>query len=352
MLATRKLRNRQIQLVSYPNGMIREDNIAVVDAPLRDLKDGEVLLAVRYISIDPALRIYIDPNSFIGSSDNLDFVLIKVGDVIRAWVVGEVIASNSAAFPVGSFARDIHGGAGVQEYCIVDHSGLTRADPAKAPLQAYLSVLGMTGLTAYGAMAEVGRPKPGETVVVSAAAGAVGGIAGQIAKLLGCRVIGIAGGQEKCAYVQHKLGFHACIDHQKGGLSTALDQHCPDGIDVYFDNVGGTVLDACLAKLAVHARVIGCGAISAYGGETVPLYNYLNLLARQARWQTFSYHEMAENAGRCSQATENLAAWISSGTIRHDEHIFVGLGNFVPALRAIYDGRTVGKTVLSVPHLS
>lgn len=342
------LRNRQCRLAAYPEGMIDDGNVSFVDAPLPTPGPDEVLLAIRYISVDPALRLYMDPDSFLGRNPKRRSLMMRAGDVMRAWVAGEVVASNSPAFPVGSFARDLMGVGGVQAYAALPAAGLVAVDPGRAPLSAYLGVLGMPGITAYAGVVDVGQARAGETMVVSGAAGAVGGIAGQVGKALGCRVIGIAGGPEKCAWVVDELGFDACIDYRVGDLDGALARHCPEGIHIYFDNVGGAVLDACLNHLAMQARIVGCGFISGYNEEIAPLRNYMELLSHQARWECFSYFNLAREPERCAHMVDVLAGWLASGAIRQEEQVFPGLEGFVPAMRDIYAGRNRGKVLLRV----
>jgi len=342
------LRNRQCRLAAYPQGTIRSEDVAFVDSPVPALGTDEVLLAVHYISVDPALRLYMDPESFLGRNPKRRSLMMQVGDVMRAWVVGEVIASNSPDFPPGSFARDIMGVGGVQAYTILPGSALVAVDSERAPLTAYLGVLGMPGLTAYAGVVDVGQARAGEVMVVSGAAGAVGGIAGQVAKAEGCRVIGIAGGPDKCAYVERELGFDSCIDHKAGDLDGVLGRLCPEGIDIYFDNVGGALLDACLDHLAMQARIVGCGFISGYSEEIAPLRNYMNLLSHQARWECFSYFNLVREPERCARAIEILTQWLTSGAVRHHEQVFAGLESFVPAMREIYSGRNKGKVMLSL----
>lgn len=346
--AETSLRNRQCRLAAYPQGMIGDGDVTFVDAPMPTPGADEVLLAIRYISVDPALRLYMDPDSFLGRNPKRRSLMMQVGDVMRAWVVGEVVASNSPDFPPGSFARDLMGVGGVQAYAALPASGLVAVDPARAPLSAYLGVLGMPGLTACAGVVDIGQARAGETMVVSGAAGAVGGLAGQIGKALGCRVVGIAGGPDKCAWVEQGLGFDACIDRKAGDLDGALARHCPEGMDIYFDNVGGPVLDACLDHLAMQARIVGCGFISGYSEEIAPLRNYMNLLSHQARWECFSYFNLAREPERCAHMVDLLAGWLRTGALRQDEQIFSGLESFVPAMQDIYAGRNRGKVLLSV----
>jgi hypothetical protein len=325
--------------------MIVDDNIAVKEASVTDLKQEELLIAVKFISVDPAHRIYLDPSCFVGDNADLD-VLVKIGDVVRAWVVGEVIASRSDRFPVGSFARDISGRGGVQEYCVLSDQDAELADPAIAPLQAHLGALGMPGITAYAGMVDIGQARPGKTVVVSGAAGAVGSVAGQLAKILGARVVGIAGGQEKCDFVVRELGFDACINYKEGSLPEAIQEHCSHSIDVYFDNVGGAMLDACLGKLAMNAQVVGCGAISGYNDKIEPLRNYMNFMSHAASWTCFHYHQVVTDRLRSGKIQQRLNQWVQSGALKHHEYVLEGLEGFVPALKQIYQGLNIGKTVL------
>ena len=348
MTVLTQFRNRYVCLAEYPEGMVESDIFDIGEAPVRELEDGEVVIAVRYTTVDPAMRIYMDPGSIIGGNENLESTFIRKGDIIRAWIAGEVVASRSARFPVGSFARDIVGNGGVQDYSVLHEDEIVPVDLAQGPLRSHVNVLGMPGLTAYRGIVDVARPKSGETVVVSAAAGGVGSIAGQIAKALGCRVIGIAGGAAKCRHVVESFGFDSCIDYKAGDLGAALDEHCPNRIDVYFDNVGGPILDACISRIASRGRVIGCGAIATYNGEIEPLRYYTTLLARQGRWECFSYYDFAADREGIKRATDQLAAWIKSSAIRQQEHVFKGIESFGTAIHAMYVGNTIGKVILEI----
>ena len=232
--------NHQVRLAARPVGMPKRSDFKFTEEPVRDLKPGEVLVKIQYISLDPAMRGWMNEGrSYVPP--------IGIGEVMRAGAAGRVIASKNDRFAVGDA---VTGGLGVQEYAISDGTGLIKVDTKVAPLPVYFGTLGMPGMTAYFGLLDVGQPKAGETVVVSAAAGAVGSVVGQIAKIKGCRAIGIAGGKEKCRYVVEELGFDAAVDYKHEPWSETLRKHCPKGIDVYFDNVGGEILDAALALLA------------------------------------------------------------------------------------------------------
>ncbi len=329
--------NRQYRLAARPVGRPRREDWTFDEAPVRDIGDGEVLVKVRYISLDPAMRGWMnDRKSYIAP--------VAIGEVMRAGGVGQVVASRHPKFAQGDH---VVGMFGVQQYAIGNGKGMHRVDPSLAPLPAYLGVLGMTGMTAYFGLLDIGKPTQGDTVVVSGAAGAVGSAVGQIAKIKGCRVVGIAGGPAKCEYVTREIGFDACIDYKSQDVGRALGAHCPDGIDVYFDNVGGAILDAALARLALHARVVICGAISQYNA-TAPIAgpsNYLSLLANRASMTgmiVFDY------AARYGEAARDLAAWRAAGTLKAREDIVSGLDNFPEALLMLFSGENTGKLVLEV----
>jgi NADPH-dependent curcumin reductase CurA len=246
--------NHQFRLAARPVGLPKPSDWEYTEEPVAEPGDGEVLVKVLYLSLDPAMRGWMsDARSYIAP--------VGIGETMRAGGAGEVLASNHPDLAPGDLVTGL---LGVQEYAVVHGKAVTKLDVSPAQLPLYLGTLGMPGLTAYFGLLDIGRPAEGETVVVSGAAGAVGGVVGQIAKLKGCRVVGIAGGAEKCRYVVEDLGFDAAIDYKAGDVAAALREHAPKGIDIYFDNVGGEILDHALAGLARHARVIICGAISQY----------------------------------------------------------------------------------------
>ena len=329
--------NHQYRLAARPAGLPKADDWKFTEEPVADPKDGEVLVKVLYISLDPAMRGWMnDAKSYIAP--------VGIGEVMRAGAVGRVVASRHPGFAVGNC---VVGGLGVQEYAVIDGKGLTRVDPRLAPLPVYLSTLGMPGMTAYFGLLDVGKPQAGNTVVVSGAAGAVGTVVGQIAKIKGCRVVGIAGGQDKCAYLRDGLGFDAAIDYKSEDVKKALAQHCPKGIDVYFDNVGGDILDAALTRLARHARIVICGAISQYN-NTTPVKgpaNYLSLLVNRASMTGMVVFDYAD---RYAEAAREMAGWMAAGTLKSREDIVTGLAGFPDALLMLFRGENTGKLVLKV----
>jgi NADPH-dependent curcumin reductase CurA len=269
---------------------------------------------------------------------------VGLGEVMRAGTVGEVIASNNAKFAVGD---QVLGMMGVQEYALSDGKGVTKVDANIAPLPVYLGTLGMPGMTAYFGLLEVAQAKEGDTVVVSGAAGAVGQVVGQIARIKGCRVVGIAGGADKCRYVVDELGFDACIDYKNDDLKTGLKQHCPKGVDVYFDNVGGDILDTVLTRLAMHARIAICGAISQYNATSAVKgpSNYLSLLVNRARMQGFVVFDYAD---RYMEAATQMAGWMAQGKLKTREDIVEGIETFPETLLKLFHGENTGKLVLKV----
>ncbi|HQT38775.1 MAG TPA: NADP-dependent oxidoreductase [Acidocella sp.] len=332
-----QVENRQFRLAARPVGLPKASDWNYVKEPARQPEDGEVLVAVEYLSLDPAMRGWMNEGkSYIAP--------VKLGDVMRAGGVGKVLESKAAGFTAGDF---VSGSLGVQAYATCKARDLIKIDPRLAPLPVYLNVLGMTGMTAYFGLLEVGEPKEGETVVVSGAAGAVGATVGQIAKIKGCRVVGIAGGAEKCAFLNNELGFDAAIDYKAGDIRKALKEACPNGIDVYFDNVGGEILDACLALINLRARIVICGAISQYN-NTTPIKgpsNYLSLLVNRARMQGMVVFDYADRYGL---AAREMAGWMAAGKLKGKEDIVEGLESFPETLLKLFSGENFGKLVLKV----
>jgi len=330
------LENRQFRLAARPAGMVKRSDFEFVTVPAGEPGPGEVLVRVLYLSLDPAMRGWMNAGrSYIAP--------VGLGDVMRAGGIGRVVASQDP----GVAAGDIVGGmTGVQDYAILKAREVTKADPRLAPLPRYLGALGMPGLTAYFGLLDIGRPKEGETVVVSAASGAVGAVAVQIAKIKGCRVVGIAGGPDKCRYVAEELGCDAAIDYKKEDVREALARHCPKGIDIYFDNVGGEILDIVLSLLARRARVIICGAISQYNQAAFQgPRNYLSLLVNHALMEGFVVFDYLP---RYPEGRQALAEWASSGRLRAREHIVDGLETFPETLQMLFRGENFGKLVIRV----
>jgi len=329
--------NHQFRLAARPVGLPKRDDWTYTDEPAPEPGDGELLIKVLYISLDPAMRGWMNEGkSYIPP--------VGIGEVMRAGAVGRVAASRHPGFAVGAY---VVGGFGVQEYALSNGKGLTTVDPAVAPLPVYLGALGMPGMTAYFGLLDVDRPRAGQTVVVSGAAGAVGSVVGQIAKIKGCRVVGIAGGAEKCRYLVEELGFDAAIDYKAEDVKRALREQCPRGIDVYFDNVGGDILDAALAQLARGARVVICGAISQYN-NTTPVKgpaNYMSLLVNRASMTGMLVSDYADRYG---EAAREMACWMAEGKLKAREDIVAGLDTFPDALLKLFSGENNGKLVLKV----
>src|SRR4051812_5620133 len=305
--------NHQFRLATRPTGMPDRTNWDLTEEPVPEPKTGEVVVKVLYISLDPAMRGWMnDARSYVPP--------VGLGEVMRAGAVGVVQASNVDRFAVGDF---VSGTFGVQDYAVSDGAGVVRVDPDRAALPTYLGLLGMPGLTAYFGLFDVGALQEGDTVIVSGAAGAVGTVVGQLAKIRNCRVIGIAGGPEKCRWLTEQLGFDAAIDYKAEDVRKAIKAHAPDGINVYFDNVGGDILEAALARLAMHARIVICGAVSQYnsaGGMRGPV-NYMNLLVFRARMEGFVVFDYAK---RYAEGVAQMATWMGEGKLQAHEDVASG----------------------------
>ena len=330
--------NRQVRLAARPSGLPKPSDWELTEEPVPTPGPGQLVTAVSHISLDPAMRgwmnagaSYIDP--------------VEIGDVMRAAAVGRVLASEHPEFEPGDH---VYGNFGVQEYALSDGKGLLAIDPSLAPPPTYLGTLGLSGLTAYFGLLDVGRLKEGDTVVVSGAAGAVGSAAGQIAKIKGARVIGIAGGEAKCRWLTDELGFDAAIDYKAQDVRRALRESAPAGVDIYFDNVGGDILDAVLTRLARGARIVICGAVSQYNatdGVRGP-DNYLALLVARASMigmVVFDY------APRYREAAAEIAVWLADGRmISREDVLDGGVHTFPEALLKLFAGENIGKLVLQV----
>ncbi|MCV7282477.1 NADP-dependent oxidoreductase [Mycolicibacterium flavescens] len=335
------LMNRQIVLRRRPVGLVAPEDTELISAPAPEPADGEALVRTTYIGIDAAARTWLnDQPGYLPP--------VQLGEVIRAAGIGEVVASRCDAYAVGDVVTTL---TGFQEYVISRDDIFTTPVPGPDVDQlAVMSVYGPTGATAYFGMMGIGKPQAGETVVVSAAAGATGSVAGQIAKIAGARVVGIAGGPRKCRAVVDDFGFDACIDYRGDDLAAALKQHCPKGVDVYFDNVGGPILDAVLGWLAHKARVVLCGVISSYlTGEHPGPANYVNLLSKTALMQGFN---ALDEWGRFDEAFGPLRQWAQEGRLVHRQTIFEGIESCVDAMNGLFTGANIGKMLVKVSEPS
>ena len=329
--------NRQLCLVSRPTGLPQPSNWSASSEPIPLPGRGEFLVEVTHVSVDPAMRGWMnDVRSYLPP--------VGLGEVMRAGAAGRIVASEHPDFAVGEWVTGVFG---VQEYALSDGRGVYRIDPDVAAPPTWLGTLGITGLTAYFGLLDVGRPKPGDTVVVSGAAGAVGSIAGQLARIHGCRVIGIAGGPDKCAWISDELRFDAAIDYENQHVATELHRHAPAGLDVYFDNVGGEVLDAALTRLARGARVVICGAISQYNAPEIRgPRNYLMLLVSRASMTGFVVFDYLD---RYAEARAELARWLRSGELVSRENVVQGaVEDFPEVFLKLFAGENIGKLVLAL----
>jgi NADPH-dependent curcumin reductase CurA len=329
--------NQQIRLAARPSGLPKASDWKLTTEPAPQPGPGEIVVAVSHVSIDPAMRRWMNATDSLGS--------VALGDVMEAGAVGRVVASEHRGFGEGDH---VYGGFGVQELALSDGTGVTRLDPLLAPLPTYLSALGIPGLTAYFGLLDVGRPRAGDTVVVSAAAGAVGSVGGQIARIKGARAIGIAGGAQKCRWIVEDLGFDAAIDYKGDDVGEALDEVAPDGVDVFLDNVGGEILDAVLARLARGARIVLSGGLSQYNAdEARGPSRYLELIGARASMTGFITPDYAE---RYPEARAELAGWLNDGRLISREQILEGgVRAFPDALLKLFAGESTGKLVLAVP---
>jgi len=330
--------NRILKLARRPVGVPVMTDWKILEEPVRAPMPGECVVAVDHISIDPAMRGWIDDvSSYLPP--------VRLDQVMRALGVGRVVRSRDDRLPVGTVVQGL---LGVQRFAVVNGRWLNSVDESLGSARSHLGVLGQTGLTAYFGLFSVGRPVAGDTVVVSAAAGAVGSIVGQLARLAGCRVIGVAGGPEKCRFVREELGFDEAVDYKSENVTEALSGLCPTGIDVYFDNVGGLILEAALANLALHARVVICGAISQYNATIVSPgpSNLWQLLVKRATMQGFLVIDHTDDFPR---ARAKLSEWLSRGALLGPETVVQGdVDQFPEALLGLFRGDNVGKLVLSL----
>jgi len=327
----------QVRFNKPAKGIPGNNTWAITHDPIADPGEGEIAIKLHYLSIDPAIKGWItDKKSYIEA--------VKPGDVMRGFGVAEVIASRSDYFKVGDFCT---GFTGIQTHATMDSRLLRKIDPNLAPLTRFMGGLGMPGFTAYFGLLDIGNPQPGETVVVSSAAGAVGHVVAQIAKLKGCRVVGIAGGPEKCAYLRDELKLDAVIDYREGNLPEALAVAAPAGVDVYFDGVGGETLDAVLMVANRHARIIACGAVSTYTkmDAAQSLKNYMLVITQSLMIKGFT---MRDYMHRIKEAFIDLLTWEHEGKVVFREHILNGIECYPEAVKMIYAGKNNGKLMIKV----
>ncbi len=329
--------NRQLVLAERPDGLVRHEDFRLVESPLPDLQEGEALLEVSYLGIDATVRTWLNRGEGY-------LPAVEIGEVVRCSGIGTIVASRSKKFVVGQPA---YGLPGWQQFAVVRDDGFTTPLDPGADLRSLLAVYGATGLTAYVGVLDVGAAQPGETVVVSAAAGATGSLAAQIAKIHGCRVIGICGSDEKARWLVEDLGLDGAINYRTDDVAAKLKELCPKRIDVYFDNVGGAILDACLGAIAMHGRVVLCGAISVYNDHGRPPgpSNYLNLIARRGRMQGFLSLDCWD---RFPEVSAKLGEWVTEGRLQWRVHEYEGLEHAPDALNAMFTGENLGKIIVTL----
>ena len=331
--------NRRILLAERPVEMFTDSCFEVVEEPVPVPGDGEAVVKVEYFSLDPTMRGWArDEPSYLPP--------VQIGEVMRGGAAGRVVASNNPAYPVGA---SVMGLLGWQEYAVVGgpSGGLANVLPDGIELLDALSIYGSTGVTAYFGVTDIGQAQAGETLVVSGAAGGVGSIAGQIGKILGCRVVGIAGGPEKCRWVVDELGFDDCIDYKAGDVGAALRATCPEGIDVYFDNVGGDILDAALEHMNDFGRIVACGMISGYNATERPPgpRNIFRIVTKRLRMQGFIVIDFLP---RFAEAALQLGVWAAEGKITNRVHVVEGFLSAPAAINMLFTGANTGKLVVQV----
>ena len=326
--------NRQWRLKRRPTGQFDQADFELVTVPVPEVRDGEFLVRLTHLSVDPTQRIWAHEESYLP--------IQPIGDVMRSIAVGVVERSRNAQFPAGT---QVSGIFGAQEYAVSDGQGVNPLPPGLPP-EAALAVFGHIGMTAYFGVTDIGRPKAGETMVVSGAGGAVGSLAGQIGKILGCRVVGIAGTDEKCGWVRDELGFDAAINYRSEDIKSALARHCPTGIDVYFDNVGGPILDAVLEKINLRARIALCGMISDYTREQgMGITNLRHLIFKRARIEGFL---VLDYGPRAMEAMQALGGWSQEGRLKYKVDLVQGLENVIPAMNRLLTGANTGKVIVKL----
>ncbi len=328
--------NTQCRLAERPADKLTASNWQIVEEPKPVAAEGHFVVQVDYLSIDPAMRTWMNAGrSYVPP--------VEIGEVMRALGVGQVVESRHPDFAVGD---QVSGIFGVQRYALSDGTEVNKIDTALAPAPVYLSALGISGLTAYFGLLDVGRPEPGQTVLVSGAAGSVGSIVGQIARIKGCRAVGVAGGEDKCRWLVEEVGFDAAIDYKAADLRKELKTHAPDGVDVYFDNVGGATLEAALNRLAHGARIVLCGAVSQYNDTPRGPSNYMQLLVARASMTGFVIFDYVK---QYPEGVAQLAKWLHSGELQSHEQIEQGgVADFPDTLVKLFRGENTGKLILGL----
>jgi NADPH-dependent curcumin reductase len=329
------MKNRQWLLARRPEGALKDSDFTFVETEAPAPGAGEVLVRTLMLSCDPTQRAWIAGDTYLPA--------VRIGEVVRSFGAGRIEKSNSQGFKAGDLVLGL---VGWQDYVAMKPGGLNKLPPG-APIELAMGVLGMIGMTAYFGLLDVGRPVAGETVVVSGAAGATGSLVGQIAKIKGCRAIGVAGGAEKCRWLTHELGLDAAIDYKSENVKARLRELCPKGVDIFFDNVGGPILDAALARLAMRGRVVLCGGIASYDAAEPPPgpKNYLNLVSKRGRMEGFL---VTDYMPRAAEAIEALSGWIKEGRLKYRVDVQRGLENAPATLRRLFEGKNEGKQLLRV----
>ncbi len=330
--------NTQLRLARRPTGEATTGDFIITREPVTQPRDGQVLVRAEYISIDPSVRTHLNAGQSYRS-------MVGIGEVVDVPVAGEVVASAHPEFRQGD---KVTGMLGTQEYAVVSGAELTRVDTALAPLPSWLGGLGLTGLTAYFGLEEIGKPKAGETVLVTAASGAVGSVAGQLARIRGARAVGICGSEEKCRWLTEELGFDAAVNYRSPDLYRDLKAATPDRVDVVFDNVGGPLLDTIFRRVGMRGRIIVCGATSQYNeGQIYGPKNYLALATLRARMEGFIIFDYAD---RYDAARREMAGWLKEGRLHFRENIVEGsIADYTSVLHRLYEGENLGKMIMKLP---
>ncbi len=330
------MKNTQVILSARPQGMVKSSDFDIQTNPLEEVKEGELLIEIEYISLDPAMRGWMNEGTTYIKG-------VELGAVMRAFSAGKILESKNRDYKVGEY---VSGLLGAQTYAVSNGQGLSRCDIEKGPLSWHLGILGMPGMTAFFGLKERGQPQAGETVFVSGAAGIVGSTVGQIAKVLGCKVVGTAGSDAKCRFLLEECGFDAAINYKTEDVDQKLKEYCPEGVSVFYDNVGGPLLDTVLANLARGARVVICGAISQYNQAS--FYgpkNYMKIVSARGILTGIIVFDFIKEYPR---AVDQLSEWLNAGKMKTKEQIIDGIEQFPVALQKLFTGDNFGKLLIRV----